>query len=170
MRICFVILLFSSFDYTVRTASAAEPTLEILGFLEDAVIYPEGLQFRAKLDSGADTSSVHAEGMRYFEKDDRDWVSFTVVNRYGEPERIERAVQRFAAIKSKRGTSQRRPVVRLGFCVSEIFEVVEVTLVDRSNFSSEVLVGRNFLAGKILVDSSLTFTTHPNCSERAMFK
>ena len=39
----------------------------------------------------------------------------------------------------------------------------EIALADRSHLDYEMLVGRNFLAGNIIVDPSKTFTVEPSC-------
>lgn len=139
------------------------PILVVLGWMEEAVLTPGNFKVHAKLDTGADTSSLHAENLRVVKKKDKEWVQFEVTNRYGETAKFERRVRRYAEIKRKNGKSQRRPVIKLGVCVGDINEVVELTLVDRSNFSSVALIGRNFLSGKILVSASEGYTTDPSC-------
>lgn len=138
--------------------------LVVLGWVEEAMLrHSKRLKVHAKLDTGADTSSIHAENLERFQKSGEDWVRFKVSNRYGETAWFERKIRRVAEIKRKRGSPHVRPVVKLGICVGQFREVVEFTLVDRSNFSSIALIGRNFLAGKILVDSSDSYTAEPDC-------
>ncbi|MCB0354629.1 MAG: ATP-dependent zinc protease [Bdellovibrionales bacterium] len=153
-----------------RTLSEERYPLLVLGWLEDATLEDvfvgkTSLQVRTKLDTGADTSSLHAESITFFERDKKEWVRFIVRNREGKGIELERPVRRITKIKRKNGRPQSRPVVRLKICVGKSSEVTEFTLVDRSNFSTTALIGRNFLAGKILVDSSTAFTSTPSCIE-----
>jgi len=50
----------------------------IMGWLEKVVILPYKIELTAKLDSGADRSSIHARNIEIFEKDGAKWVSFTL--------------------------------------------------------------------------------------------
>lgn len=135
----------------------------ILGWMEDVVVLPEDLKVRAKLDTGADTSSIHAEDIKIFKKNGEEWVRFKVSNREGKTKLVERRVWRTAKIKRKGKSPQLRPVVKLMVCIDRFNETVEFTLIDRSNFSSIALIGRNFLSGKILVDASSSYLSEPDC-------
>lgn len=65
-------------------ASLAAPAVaqaandEVFGWVEKATIEPWGVMVKAKLDSGALTSSMHAENIETFERDDEEWVRFDV--------------------------------------------------------------------------------------------
>lgn len=139
--------------------------LQSFGWMEEAILVPGEMKVLAKLDTGADTSSIHAEDIKFFERDEKPWVRFEVSNNRGDSMTFEREVRRQAQIKRKRGSPQERPVVRLGVCVGNLHEVVEFSLVDRSNFSSGALIGRNFLSGKIQVDSARSHTVEPECKD-----
>lgn len=148
---------------TAVTAEPPAPTLSTFGWVEPVSLQPADILLHAKLDTGADNCSVHAEDLKLFTKNDADWVRFTTANRYGQRKQIERRVIRTAKIKTKRGNVQKRPVVRIGMCLGSIFETIECNLVDRSHFTYPVLIGRNFLAGSAIVNSSVTYTSAPNC-------
>lgn len=141
-----------------------EQKLIVLGWMEEAAISRGGFKVHAKLDTGADTSSMHAENLDIVMRNGKEWARFEITNNYGGQARIEKKVRRFAVIKRKKGKPQRRPVIKMEICVGGLNELVEFTLVDRSNFSSTALIGRNFLSGKVLVDSSNSYTTEPICN------
>ena len=69
-----------------------------------------------------------------------------------------------ARIRRHGGTPHQRPVVELGMCVGHVHQVAQFTLADRSVFNYQVLVGRNFLKGHIVVDSGSRFETKPKCT------
>ncbi|MEL7547272.1 MAG: RimK/LysX family protein [Pseudomonadota bacterium] len=135
-----------------------------LGYIEDAFIGRLGLEMKAKLDTGADTSSLHARDMRVYKKTGKDnWVEFRVIGKNGRSIRYDQNVISFVRIKLKTGGTQRRPVIHLPLCVGGVSGLAEFTLTDRGNFDYEALIGREFLASRIVVDSGKTFAAAESC-------
>ncbi|MBK1672111.1 hypothetical protein CKO35_02105 [Ectothiorhodospira shaposhnikovii] len=139
--------------------------LHIMGWVERVEIQPEGIQLKAKMDTGATTSSLNALNKEIFERDGREWIAFDII----DPEnaqntvRIEREISRYVRILRHDGNHQRRPVVRIGLCMGEIYREAEMSLIDRTQLTYQALVGRNHMKGLILVDSSRTRTQTPAC-------
>jgi hypothetical protein len=52
---------------------AAEPGI-LAGYLENVQIMPSALELKAKLDTGADHSSLNASEIRIFNRDGKRWV------------------------------------------------------------------------------------------------
>lgn len=144
-------------------ASAGEP--QIVGWIERVKLGAEGVTVEAKLDTGADMSSLHATGLRWFSRDDGDWVAFDVLGADGRKVHFERRVVRIARIKRLSGGVQKRPTILMGVCLGRVYRLTEVNLTDRSGFSHELLVGRNFLAPHFAVDSARAHTVEPQCLE-----
>lgn len=139
-----------------------EPTT--LGYIEDVHIGKLGLEMKAKLDTGADTSSLYARDIDVYRKSGKDsWVRFRVIGKNGRSIRYDQNVLSFVAIKLKTGGTQRRPVIYLPLCVGGISGLAEFTLADRENFDYQVLIGREFLASRIVVDSAKTFAATETC-------
>ncbi len=138
---------------------------QIYGWIERAVVSTEHLEMKAKLDTGAMTSSLHAINIQRFKRDGKRMVRFDLEDpETGERVTIERSLARKVRIKeSDTGEYSKRPVVELWFCIGDIGKTVEVSLVDRGHFIYPLLVGRNFMAGAVLVDSDETFTRSPSC-------
>jgi hypothetical protein len=145
----------------VHTAAAKQ----VVGWVENARIEPDGLLVKAKVDSGAKTSSLNCSCRQFFEKNGERWVRFGVTNSKGEVTRLERKVERMATIKRHFGESQERPVIKLGVCLGKIFREVEVNLVDRSGFNYQMLIGRSFLEGEFLIDPDKTYLAKPSCRQ-----
>lgn len=141
--------------------SAAQPT--VVGWIEPVTLGSEGLVVPAKLDTGADTSSLDASDITWFRRPDGDWVAFDVVGKDNRKVRLERKVERVARVKKASGGVQERPVVLLGVCLGNTYQVTEVNLTDRTGFKLPFLVGRSFLAERFAVDSSRTDTLEPAC-------
>jgi hypothetical protein len=138
----------------------------VFGWLEKVRIYPGGLVVRAKLDTGAKTSSLTALNMVSFVRDSELWVRFDVADKKGKKITLEQKVHRVTRIKRHGAESQNRVAVLLWICLGKSLREVEFTLVDRTGFNYPMLLGRNFLAGSFLVDASAKFTMKPQCEEK----
>lgn len=139
-----------------------EPTT--LGFIENVSVGNLGLEMKGKLDTGADTSSVHAFNVKVYQRGERDnWVRFRLIGKDGRAIRYDQNVIRFANIKTKTGGTIRRPVIHLPLCVGGRWGRAEINLADRGEFEYEILIGREFLANRVLVDASRTFMADQEC-------
>jgi len=155
----FLLLMFCLL--LVDTARARE----IVGWVETAVVYPGNIEVKAKVDTGAKTSSLDCECIKPFKRDGKDWLSFSVKNHQGDVVQLEKPVVRIAKIRRHFGKDQKRYVVMLGICLGSVYREAEVTLVDRSGFNYSLLIGRNFMQDDFLVDPSATFRNKPMCME-----
>ncbi|WP_290651608.1 ATP-dependent zinc protease [Aquisalimonas sp.] len=136
----------------------------IFGWIERVSLLDGELTVEAKLDTGADTSSLNAPEPEIFEHEDEDWVRFSVKDSDGNKHSFERPVERMVRIRSASGTS-RRPVIKMTVCLGDVERTAEVNLADREGLSYEMLIGRNFLKDHILVDSGPKFTRDPSCGK-----
>jgi hypothetical protein len=144
-------------------ASAAPKT--IVGWIEKVRIYPGAPLIRAKLDTGAKHCSLNAPNITEFQRNGETWVRFSITSKSGEKVTLEQKVHRIASIKRHGSIVERRFAIRLGICLSTLYKEVEVNLVDRSDFLYPLLIGRNFMSGDLIVDSSTKFTTQPSCKD-----
>ena len=136
------------------------------GWVEWVCFQPETIQLKAKVDTGARTSSLHAYDMIEFERDGNKWVRFHVEHqKSGELLEIERPVVRYLKVIQHEDEPQKRPVVEMEIRMGPFHEKAEFTLIDRSNFVYQVLVGRNFLKGLVLVDCEETFLLGKPCGK-----
>lgn len=138
----------------------------VFGWVEWVCVLPQGLQIKAKLDSGARTSSMNALDLTEFERDGDDWVRFNIEHpKTGELVEIERPVSRWLRIVQHEDDPRRRPVVKMEVKLGQIHQEVEFSLADRSNFVYQILIGRNYLRGLGLIDSDATFLGGHPCAE-----
>lgn len=144
----------------VDVASGAR---EVAGWLEWAVLAPEGIQLAAKLDTGADTTSIGATDIHRLSTEAGERIVFRVQGHPSAGVWLQRPLVRFAWIKRHGLPPEPRPVVRMGLCVAGTLKEVEVTLADREGFDQGLLIGRNFLASDILVDAARAFIREPAC-------
>lgn len=150
--------------FTSSMACAAETSLikekVIMGWLESIYIKPWNRRLTAKLDTGAKTSSLHADKIEHFNKDGDLWVRFSLADTDDQKQGaviVERPLVRTVNIKSHQSQASIRDVVKLTVCKNGKDYESEFNLVDRSNFNYPVLLGRNFLQEVALVDASATF-------------
>ena len=137
---------------------AGEQNFLLIGAVEHVEVDTTGLIAQARIDTGAATSSMHAEELVEFERDGKAWVRFVFAPGDGqEPATLEKKVQRRVRIKQHDGELQRRYVIKLQLRMGELAEIVEVSLSDRSDFEFPLLIGRNFLTDNAIVDVSKQF-------------
>ncbi|MEZ9883243.1 RimK/LysX family protein [Vibrio splendidus] len=127
----------------------------ILG--EEEWVFVPGLKeaFKARIDTGATTSSISAVDIVDFERDGKDWVKFKIEHDGITTKEISLPVERWVKIKqsSAEGT-QRRAVVVASIQIGELKDKTEFTLADRTHLSFPILLGRSFFRDVAVVDVS----------------
>ncbi|MDE1263671.1 ATP-dependent zinc protease [Vibrio aestuarianus] len=130
----------------------------ILG--EKEWVYVPGLNenFRARIDTGATTSSISAVDVVNFERDGKDWVKFRIEHDNVKSDEISLPVERWVNIRqsSAEGT-QERAVVVAWIEIGDLKERTEFTLADRTHLTFPLLLGRSFFKDVAVVDVSRTY-------------
>lgn len=138
-----------------KAATAGELNLPIVGAVEWATVEPGNIRMAARIDTGAATTSIHAESIELIEKDGKRWVHFALLDpATNEQVQIEERLRRKVVIKQNGGDEERRYVVKLWISLGEIRSLVEVTLSDRDHMEYPLLIGRNMLVDTAIVDVS----------------
>ena len=106
---------------------------------------------KAKCDTGASLSALHATNLEISNHGDTKIASFQLEL---DGKRIELTVLKVIEVKSSNGETQERPVVLLPIELAGQIYAIECTLTDRTPMSYDMLLGRNALAGKFVVDPS----------------
>lgn len=167
-----IVLMFMSL--TLASAAYAAPrALKRVGWVEEIAISEVGSVVKAKMDTGAKTSSIDAEiidirktGEAIEGKTTGDTVVFSVAMQKGGKKTFERAVNRYVRIKKKGGGYIRRPVITMGFCIAGRMINEEVNLANREGFIYPVLVGRNMMAhADLVIDAGKIMISRPTCEE-----
>jgi hypothetical protein len=136
-------------------STAGKLHLPIVGAVEWARVDPSGLVMEARIDTGAETSSIHAEDILLIERDGKRYVSFTLLDSAtGEKVALERRLRRRVRIKQQDEETDRRFVVQLWVTLGNHHAHIEVNLSDREDFEYPLLIGRNFLTDAMIVDVS----------------
>ncbi len=134
--------------------------MAIIGRIEYVDVMSIDMRKKARIDTGAETTSIDASNIVEFERDGRKWVQFTIADRSTEDmSEIKAPVVRTVRIKQHGVDNVRRQVVELDLRMGSLRETVEVTLADRERFDFPILIGRNFLRGRAVVDVSQKYMT-----------
>ena len=115
---------------------------------------------KAKLDTGAQTSSLHAHKIKVFERDGEDWVRFRVRpwQRTHEDEVVvECPIADRRRVRSSSGHVQERYVVEMLIILVGREVTAEVTLTNRDQMGFRMLIGREALRQGFDVTSSRSF-------------
>ena len=130
----------------------------IIGGVERVYVEDIKAPFHARIDTGAETSSIDVQSITPFERDGEKWVSFEIVNRSnGEKIKMEKPIKRKTVIKRTLEKEQRY-VVKLKVKMGKNLITADFSLNDRSKFDYQVLIGRNIINGRYLVDTSISNT------------
>ncbi|MCA1960691.1 MAG: RimK/LysX family protein [Desulfomonile sp.] len=147
------------------TTSAVAEEKQIVGWVEKVRVFPGNVLLEAKVDTGADHSSIHAFDITEFSRDGNRWVRFCIGSPDGKKDICELQLIRTAKIKRHGAPRLERHVVVLGVCLGAFYKEAEFSLQDRSRFKYPVLLGRSFMEGRIIVDPGRTYLTEPDCKE-----
>ncbi|VFQ44993.1 ATP-dependent zinc protease family protein [Desulfoluna butyratoxydans] len=134
----------------------------VIGEVEPVTLVDAGITLPARIDTGATSCSLDATNIERFERDGKKWVRFTLTDKKtGDTHELEKKLSRTVKITRHGEESQRRPVVKMKAMLGGVSLYKEFTLTDRSEFTYQVLIGRNFLEGEFIVDVTLKNVTTP---------
>ena len=115
---------------------------------------------KAKLDTGARTSSLHAEDIEEIERDGQAWLRYTVLPWQDSAEdkvRIESPLLDQREVRSSSGHAEERHVVAVDIRLLDRTVTAEVTITNRDDMGFRMLVGREALRQGFLVDSARSY-------------
>lgn len=135
--------------------------LTVIGWRE-WVSLPEYCEapLKAKIDTGARTSALHAHGLELVSKDDESIARFEILPNQGSADggvEIEAPVLEERLVKSSNGVDELRPVIRTDLGLGAHLWGIEVTLSDRELMGFRMLIGRNALRNRFVVDPNRSF-------------
>lgn len=113
-----------------------------------------------RVDTGAKTSSLHVDNIKKFKRSGKTWVSFDIhptVHNVNDIICCESPLKDVRKIKSSNGTSEERYIVRTTIRMNKQEWKIDISLTDRSDMSYLMLLGREAMLDRIIVDPSETF-------------
>lgn len=136
-------------------------SLPIIGWREWVTLPELGIaKVKAKIDTGARSSSLHAFDLKTFEKDGQPFVRFKVhplQRNTKETIEVEAPVLEFRKVRSSSGHARSRPVIVTTVDVLGQSWPIELTLANRDAMGFRMLLGREAVRGRTLVDSQTSY-------------
>lgn len=124
---------------------------------------------KAKVDTGARTSALHAENIRFIRRGARRLVRFTVHPRQRSTKLAVEAVAPLIGertVTSSSGESEIRPVIRTSVNLGGDEWPIEITLTRRDVMGFRMLLGREALRGHTIVDPGRSYLTRKVTTSR----
>ena len=138
-----------------------ESTSITVGWREWVLLPELGLPaIKAKIDTGARTSCLHAFSVEPFEKNGKEWVRFgihphqddTETEVFCEAEVIEKRM-----VSDSGGHKEERFVISTELVLADQRWPIEITLTNRDSMLFRMLLGRTAMGNKIIVSPSKSF-------------
>lgn len=110
---------------------------------------------KARVDSGAKTSALHAVNIAPFVRDEQNWVKFDInpiQNNLKTIIHCEAPLIDKRIVKSSSGFREQRYVIRTSLDFGENNWPIEMTLTNRDSMGFRMLLGREAMSGRVLVD------------------
>jgi hypothetical protein len=117
---------------------------------------------KVKVDTGARTSALHAEDIRYLRRGTTRLVRFTIYPKQRSKRGAVQATARLVdkrPVRSSNGSQEWRPVIATHVDVGGVIWPVEITLTSRDVMGFRMLLGRQAVRGHALVDPGRSFVT-----------
>lgn len=135
--------------------------LQVIGWREWLALPDLGIKLiKAKVDTGARSSSIHARDIEQFERDGEQFVKFLVPTSQRNPDRVvatQAKVLEFRSVRSSSGRAEMRPVIVTTVALLGQQWPVELTLANREKMGFRMLLGREAFRGKFLVDAGRSY-------------
>ncbi len=159
-----------STDKVADEPVTVEPVSEVVRALENKQVVGRnewawlellGRNLKARVDTGALSSSLSAIDLLPFERDGHEWIRFRVPDE-DHPDGgdvYEAPLVKYVKVRQASADElERRPVVRLTVRVGDFVDDTEFSLTNREDMLYPLLLGRNFLRDVALVDVAQQFT------------
>ncbi|QLE00018.1 30S ribosomal protein S6--L-glutamate ligase [Galbibacter sp. BG1] len=115
---------------------------------------------KVRVDSGAKTSALHAVNIQPFQRNKDTWVTFDVYPIQNNGKKVihcEALVIDKRVIKSSTGTRENRYIIKTSLNINDTSWDIEVSLTNRDSMGYRMLLGREAMMGRLIVDPESSF-------------
>ncbi|MGM0516654.1 MAG: ATP-dependent zinc protease [Pseudomonadota bacterium] len=133
---------------------------QIIGWREHIALPDLAIdRIKAKVDTGARTTALHAEGIEEFRRDGRVWVRFLTPPYHGSDcEPVSARVIDRREIRNTSGIPQERPIIHTTLVIGHRHWGIDISLTDRTEMGFDLILGRTALRRhRLLVDPGRSF-------------
>jgi hypothetical protein len=137
---------------------------KVIGWREMVSLPELGIPaIKAKIDSGARTSALHALKQETFERDGAPWVSFHVpIPGTPHKSRCEAPIADRRNIKNTSGVPEERLIIKTLLVLGVKQWEIEVSLADREKMEFDLILGRTAIRRRgYLIDPRRSYLTTP---------
>ena len=113
-------------------------------------------KLKAKIDTGARTSAIHATNIQIYQKDSSEMVKFQIYQSQSFLD-IDTELISYKKIKSSFGQTEIRPSVHMKIQIGAEIWLTEITLAQRAKLTYPMLIGRNSLNKKHIIHSHKSY-------------
>jgi len=137
------------------------PNKPIIGWREWVSLPALGIRaVKAKIDTGARSSALHAFSVTFFRRQGREMVRFHVhplQRDYRKSVVAEARLLERRMVRSSNGEARLRPVIVTEMVLMGKRRSIELTLIDRGTMGFRMLLGRQAIRGHFIVDPNRSF-------------
>lgn len=144
-----------------KIVAISQEPLPVIGWREQLALPELGIpEVKAKIDTGARSSALHVFDLEAFQEDGRMRVRFKVHPYQRDTDRTVLAQAELIdqrAVRNSGGYAQLRPVIQTLVELGEFAFPIELTLTNRDKMGFRMLLGRQAVRRRFLVDAGQSF-------------
>lgn len=153
-----------------KTVAISQEPLPVIGWREQIALPELGIpELKAKIDTGARSSALHAFDIETFQDDGRMMVRFKVHPYQRDSDRTVLAQAEVIDqrdVRNSGGHTQLRPVIQTTVEIGEFAFPIELTLTNRDKMGFRMLLGRQAVRRRFLVDAGQSFLQSQTRSQK----
>lgn len=150
--------------------SSRHEHIHIIGWREWIALPGLGIAaIKAKIDTGATTSAIHAIHVERIRRRRRDYVRFQIHPLQKETHltiQAEAPLVDFRSVRSSNGHESPRPVIRTQVELFDEIWPIELTLANRDQMGFRMLLGRQAIRDRFLVDAGSSYRDSSRLPDR----
>jgi len=136
--------------------------LGVLGWREWIGLPELGIErIKAKVDTGARTSTLHAFSLRTFSENGKERIQFDMHPRQHNTQKVVTCVADVVDLRwvtDSGGHSEKRYVIRTPISIDGQSWPIEITLTERDTMLFRMLLARNAIRSRFMVDPARSYT------------